>query len=262
MLDDSWTHKFYQRAARGALRIFLYLHEFPEDVDGLGHLPPDQRKKERVKLKKAKQKAKDKAAEDAAAAAEQDGEKEKKKPRSEAEPDEDELLARDFMAEAAAWTVVLSKRLALCDAETLALLSDFNVRRGEYASAVDAVRIGLQRFPNDPVLTHSLVRLALKVRTPGKKGLGPSAPEIRDNVSKLLGCPVGQLDVESFVSAYSEQARESASLPAILAAIKSRSALDKTAAATTESIAALLERAVTWQGRGVKAATVVEIVKV
>jgi hypothetical protein len=82
MLDESWTHKFYQRATRGALRVFLYLHEFPEDIDGLGHLPPEQRKKERMKLKKAKQRAKDKAAEEAAAAAEQDGEKDKEKEAS------------------------------------------------------------------------------------------------------------------------------------------------------------------------------------
>jgi hypothetical protein len=267
MLDESWTHKFYQRATRGALRVFLYLHEFPEDIDGLGHLPPEQRKKERMKLKKAKQRAKDKAAEEAAAAAEQDGEKDKekeakKKPRADAEPDEDELLAKDFMAEAVAWTALLNKRLALCDAETLALLCDLNVRRGEYALAVDAARIGLQRFPQDPALTYSLVRLAMKVKSPGKKSLGPSAPEIRDNVSKLLGCPAGQLDVEGFVGRYVAHAQQTASLPVILAAIKSRTALDKASAATLESIAELLKSAVTWQGKGVRASTVLEIVKV
>lgn len=264
MMDNSFAHKFYQRATRGALRIFLYLHEFPEDVDGLGHLPPEQRKKERMKLKKAKKKNEEKLAEEAAAAAESgDKDKEdKKKAKKDLEPDEDTLLTKDFMAEAVAWTAVVGKRLTLCDAETIALLCDLNVRRGEYMAAVDAVRVGLQRFPNDPALAHSLVRLAAKVKNPGKKTLGPSAPEIREAVTKLLGCAAGQIDVETFLTSYTALALREASLPMIFAVIKSRVALDKTGAATLEAIRSLLADSANWQGRGLKASLVVEVTKV
>jgi hypothetical protein len=264
MLDKSFAHKFYQRATRGALRIFLYLHEFPEDVDGLGHLAPAERKKERLRLKKAKKKVEDKAAEEAAAAAEEGAEKEeeKKKPKKESEPDEEILLAKDFMAEAVAWTAVLSQRLHLCDAETIALLCDLNVRRGEYAAAIEAVRTGLECFPHDPVLAHSLVRLAAKVKSPGKKSLGPDAPAIRDSVSKLLGCPAGQIDIEAFVSAYTVQAQQQASLPMVLSVLKSRVALDKAAPATLASVTALLGDAAFWSGRGLTVSTVLETTKV
>ena len=264
MLDDSFTHKFYQRAVRGALRIFLYLHEFPEDVDGLGHLPPAERKKERLKLKKAKKKAEDKLAEDTAAAGDGNGETEEKKIKlKNTEPDEEILLAKDFMAEALAWTAMLSNRLSHCDAETIALLVDLNVRKGEYTTAVDTVRIGLDRYPHEPCLVYSLVRLAAKVKSPGKKSLGANAPEIRDNVSKLLGCAAGQIDIESFVVAYAARAVEEKSLPMVLSAAKCRVVLDKTSPATVEAVGALLwDLKLLRTGRGVNAETVLEACKV
>ena len=150
----------------------------------------------------------------------------------------------------------------MCDAETIALLCDLNVRRGEYTSAVDAVRIGLERFPDDPSIAHALVRLAAKVKSPGKKSLGPNAPEIRDNVSKLLGCPVGQIDVEAYVTAYAGRAQEAASLAKILSAIRSRAFLDKSAATSLESIGALLASGTYWQGRNMTASVVLETTKV
>jgi hypothetical protein len=150
----------------------------------------------------------------------------------------------------------------MCEAETIALLCDLNVRRGEYSAAIDAVRTGLERFPHDPSLTHSLVRLAAKVKSPGKKSLGPNAPEIRDNVSKLLGCPAGQIDIEGFVTAYAARAQQQASLPMILSVLKSRVALDKAAPATLASIAALLGDAAFWSGRGLTVSTVLETTKV
>lgn len=261
-MDNSYTHKFYQRAARGVLKIFLYLHEFPEDVDGLGHLAPAERKKERLKQKKLKKKADDeKAAAEAEAAEEGDKDKEKK-PKKDTEPDEEILLAKDFMAEAVLWTTVFAKRLASCDAETIALICDLNVRRGEYVQAVDAVRVGLAKYPGDPHLVYSLVRLAAKVKSPGKKTLGPSAPEIRDNVSKLLGCPVGQIDIDAFVTTYTTEAQQAQCMPRIFAAIKCKVFLDKAAPATAQTASALLGDAAIWQGKGVKVSTVLEINKV
>lgn len=263
MLDNSYTHKFYQRAARGVLKIFLYLHEFPEDVDGLGHLAPAERKKERLKQKKLKKKADDEKAAAEAAAADEGADKDKeKRPKKDVEPDEEILLAKDFMAEAVLWTTVFTKRLASCDAETIALICDLNVRRGEYVQAVDAVRVGLAKYPGDAHLVYSLVRLAAKVKTPGKKTLGPSAPEIRDNVSKLLGCPVGTIDIDAYVTAYTAQAQQANCLPKIFAAIKCKVFQDKAAPATVEAVSTLLGDAALWTGKGVKVSAVLEINKV
>jgi tetratricopeptide (TPR) repeat protein len=43
MQDSGYTHKFYQRAARGALKLYIHLLDCPEDIDGLGHLPVAER---------------------------------------------------------------------------------------------------------------------------------------------------------------------------------------------------------------------------
>lgn len=259
MLDNSYSHKFYQRALRGALKIFLYLNEFPEDVDGLGHLNPADRKKERAKRKKAalKKIEDEKKAEEE----EEEGEKkeEKKKSKREAEPDEEVFLAKDFMAEAALWTAVAAKRVGLLDAETIALLVDFNVRRSEFGAAVDAVRTGLEKYPGNPHLVYSLVRLASKVKSPGKAKLGPSAPEIRDKLSALVGSPAGTIDVETFVVAFTAKASEAKSLPQILAAIRCKVFLDKASAPAAAAV--LLGDASLWQGRGVDVATVLETLK-
>ena len=56
MQDTVYSHSFLQRAARGAISIFLHLIDFPEDIDGFGHLPAVERKKEKAKLKKRKEK--------------------------------------------------------------------------------------------------------------------------------------------------------------------------------------------------------------
>ena len=56
MQDNMFYHKFFQRASRGALKILLHLLDFPEDVDGLGHLPSAERKKRREKIKKQRKK--------------------------------------------------------------------------------------------------------------------------------------------------------------------------------------------------------------
>ena len=281
MLDNSYTHKFYQRATRGVLRIFLHLLEFPEDVDGLGHLAPAQRKKEREKAKKAKKRAEEekKKAEDeaAAAAALADGdddttaaekEKEKKKAaaRKDTEPDEEILLAKDFAAEAALWYAPMLSRIANCAPETIALVAEAAARRGEYQQAVTVLRAGLTKAPQDPHLALTLVRVAAKVKSPGKKGLGPSAPEIREAVTALLGCAAGQIDIDHYIASYSAEALCAHSLPMLLAAAKARVvvAQDKAAPSTVEAVSALFSHEELWQGlaRGVSAANVLETVKV
>ena len=56
--DQLLSNKFFQRATRGIITIYLHLTDSPEDIDGLGHLPTAERKKERMKLKKLKEKEK------------------------------------------------------------------------------------------------------------------------------------------------------------------------------------------------------------
>ena len=71
MQDRMHSHKFYQRACRGVLKIYLHLLDYPEDLEGLGHLSPADRKKERARLKKQREKEKKEAEEKERKAAEE-----------------------------------------------------------------------------------------------------------------------------------------------------------------------------------------------
>ena len=62
MEDTIFAHKFYQRAARGVIRIYLGLLDTPfaeqkdsDEVD-LSNLSPEDRKKEKNRLRKLKKK--------------------------------------------------------------------------------------------------------------------------------------------------------------------------------------------------------------
>jgi hypothetical protein len=288
MLDQSFTHKFFQRAARGALRILLYLIDFPEDVDGLGHMNPADRKKERLRRKKDKKKAEDKKLEEELAAAKEAGEdaeaveKKKAAKAKDGEIDEEILLARDFTVEVGLWCEKLQSRLHLCSTETIAVVSEAYLRRGDYLPALAALRTGLQRDSSDAFLAHALVRAANKIKSPGKKSLGPSGPEIREAANALLlgnyatpsaeaaaaanasGGAAVSLDVEGYLARYAASAAQKQCLPMVISAVRSYVLLDSkaTAAASKSAVAALLATPGLLQGRGATVENILELNKV
>lgn len=243
--DNATSHKYYQRAFRGAVGILLHLLDLPEDIDGLGYMEPALRKKEREKRKKAAKKKeqddeKAKKAIEAAAAADGDAAAAaaaaaEKKPEEKAEGDidGDSILKKDLLAEATSWCDTLSSRLHLCEPDTLALVSDVHLRRGKILLALKAVSIGLSKDRLHPALNVALMKLALKIKGPKKvpdlsKILGPI---IREELSTLLlalapaeeaSAPITQtnmLDVAGYVSRFINNAQIQCSLPHSVAAI-------------------------------------------
>ena len=232
--NDIYSHKYFQRALRGALRVFLHLIDCPEDIDGLGHLPPLERKKRREKVKKANKK---KAEEEAKKAAEEAGLKasdrsgdSNKKEESPPQPDEDYYLAKDFLAEGLEWcnTIVNNNVLKYCSCETISLVSDLYARRGEYISAIDALTVGMTISKFDPYLVYSLVRIALKVKTPGKKSIGnnETIAKIKESLGVLMGSDVN--DIEGYVYNYrSVVSDQGGSFLHLLSLLKCQYLLDK-----------------------------------
>jgi len=227
-----YSHKYFQRALRGALRIFLHLVDCPEDIDGLGHLLPLERKKIREKVKKAKKKAE----EDAKKAADENGSKadhtaESKKEESVPQPDEEFYLAKDFLVEGLEWCQILINNnnhtvLQYCSCETIALVSDLFARRGEYVQALDALTVGLKISKFDPYLVYSLVRIAMKIKTPGKKSIGNSetVAKIKESVNALLE---SDLNIESYLNTYRKIVKDQNSFVHLLSILKCQYLLDK-----------------------------------
>lgn len=209
--DQSFGHKRYQRALRGALKIYLYLCDCPEDVDGLGHLSPADRKKERARIKKAKeqqekkkeqqqqQQAKDKKDAGTSAGAEDGEDSKSSQKNSDPDPHGEALLhQKDFLAEAALWTNPLLNYAAPpvqgleagdliddCSCETLALVAEVHLRRGKYLKCLRALNAGLARDPLQGDLLVVLGKLAWKARA---KKLGTShallAPLVKAEVTR------------------------------------------------------------------------------
>ena len=167
MQDRMHSHKFYQRACRGVLKIYLHLLDYPEDLEGLGHLSPADRKKERARLKKQREKEKKEADEKERKAAEEaqwSGEKPPGDGRvKDVEPSGEAYLTptapATFLTEAAAWVNTISPAALLGDPETLALATEVSLRRGRYVQALRALRCGLEMQPHHPALSVMLVKV-------------------------------------------------------------------------------------------------------
>ena len=296
MQDAVYAHKTYQRACRGALRVFLHLLDEPEDLDGLGHLGKEERKKERAKRKKIKQRDL-KAAEDRRLAAEEERKWSGANSRSAPlDKDDDpfgekyltlgEGKTRNFLEDAAAWAASLSTRLGSCDGDTLALVAEVHTRRGKLVQAAKALSAGLRRFPSHPALATALVKTAQRV--PGLGAAGGAAPlgpkdlkettkaVVAEEVARLLGGPGKGL--AAFVDDVVARAThaDSGSLPLRVGAARCLLALhgcrecgpgqgaaeaaDKLAA--REAAAALLTGDAPWAGRGVTFVNAREALKV
>jgi N-alpha-acetyltransferase 15/16, NatA auxiliary subunit len=166
--DRSFGHAGFQRAFRGAATVLLHLLDCPEDIDGLGHLSPAERKKERAKLKKKKAKEekekeeKEKAAKDANAA---QAAVSSAKDNTDPDPVGAQLLSKDLSAELTHWCSLLSAHLGQCSADTLSVYVEASLRRQKLAPAVRALTLGFQKDPQHPALHLALVKLMLKLKS-------------------------------------------------------------------------------------------------
>lgn len=217
MLDTVYTHKFYLRATKGAVNIFLYLVDHPEDIDGLGHLPAAERKKERAKLKKQKQKeeqikaAKEKEERENAkwsgessAAGSGGASSSSSKDSKDPDPTGEKQLTKNFLVEAGAWCSQLSRCATLCDASTLALICDVMIRRGKPVQACRALYCGLKTAPHHPSLTVMLVKFAMRV---GKGYPGVTPFSMKPAISAAINAELsdimnGSTDVKAFANKY------------------------------------------------------------
>lgn len=270
MQDNVFCHPFYQRATRGALRIWLYLLDNPDDVDGLAHLPKEERKKERAKLKKKKAKE-EKDREDAAkannssssssssnAAAADD--KDTKDKKVDPDPQGEKLLSRQPLEEAAIFCRHLHNRLEKCEPSTLALVAEVHLRRGKLVQASRVLHAGLSTHPSDPSLTVVLAKLYKRLRVQeGTPSSSSATPGLTEAVSATLGNELTELmggcqDLQVFAAQYVELATVTlSSLPHRLCAARLLllSATHKGAAGARTRAAELVADEAVWTGRGV-----------
>ena len=286
--DEAYTHKNFQRAARGVLSIFLHLLDSPEDIDGLGHLPPAERKRRREKLKK--QKKKDEAREKAelewtGGGGKESGDKENavKDERGanwNDDPSGEKLLLsvqKDFLSEATtSWCSMLIARPSLCTGDTLAVLAEVYLRRGKYVQAVRALSVGLHKEPNHPDLQVELVKFicrVLKAPPSAKKTKLPNLNStilsvIKDEISKILvviSSSASELNPVEVAAELLEKAVQFRSVPHILAALKSAAVVGaSTATAALQSLAGKIlgDASLLSDGRGASVENAVKLWKV
>lgn len=194
MLDSSFSHPFFQRAAQGTLTILLHLVDHPEDIDGLGHLSSVDRKKERAKQKKIKDK-RAKAIADGTIVVEEEKDN---------DANGDIYLTKNFLNETFIWCTQLSSRVSLMAPETLVLLCDAMMRKGKYLQACRALKCGLNANPNHPALTVQLVKFAMRIN--GYTGVSAAvkipAVEISKAIQIELQIMMNELEIKEFADNY------------------------------------------------------------
>lgn len=238
MQDDGFTHKFYQRATRGALELFIHLLDCPEDIDGLGHLPAAERKKKRDKLKKQRKKEEEaerlRVEEEKRFGTSKDAKNLGKSDKDE-DPNGDKLLAKgDFLNEALQYCKALNSRLHMCQSETLALMAEIHVRSLDYQQALRELRTGLKNDAHSPALSCMLVKVAIRARAPVNKKqpaldagvvteigmeLMEAKREGEEADSAITASQLGPL-LDAYIVRYTEKAKAMKSLPHVIAASK------------------------------------------
>lgn len=277
--DELHGHPTFQRAATGAITVYLHFIDSPEDIDGLGHLSAKDRKKERERIKKRKLKEADAIAKaQAQALAEQQateresGEekdaanKAKKVIFVDEDPAGDKYLTKNFLLECEILCQLMIPRVQMLNADTLALMAEVYFRRGKYIQLLRCTVTGLTKFPLHPGLTVMLVRLVKRVRG---QDSGPkpvlkevTASVLKEGIERLMG---GTADIPVFVANYIESVRALHSLPHRVAVARLTVLIAaKASAGTTARTAAadsLLDPGL-WEGRGVTAQSVIAVYKV
>lgn len=276
MQDGIFCHKFFQRAARGAMTVYLHLLDCPEDLDGLGHLSAADRRKERAKLKKRRAKELAKAEALKKVQSEEAKWDSKKDEEAAVKKDPDPLgetyLQKNFLAEAGVWCGHLAGRISGCEPATLCLVSEVMMRRGKYLQAARALRCCSNAAPLYPDLKVMLARFAKRAHEAGAKDPVTGLP-IRDVVLKTVrgelramllegGAEGGAVEdgleklLASYIAVQVKRTKEStASLEQALAtarAVLAAAPADKQAASLAAS---LLLNPELWSGKSVSCPT-------
>ena len=283
MEDTVFAHKFYQRAARGVISIFLKLLDNPsltsekdaEDVD-MSSLSPEERKKEKNRLRKLKKKeveaeeAKKRAADEEAAREKKSGsEKNANKPfvmPKDEDPNGEKLLEKCNLEECARWSMQIQK-LEGCEVETHVLIADVMIRRNKFSRALRSIVVGLRQVPRHAGLTYMLCKIAKKfLDIESDVSTVPSMVSqiIRARLATFLGA---SLDVNTFVETFVTESTSLSVLHRVAAArclllLRSPTANDSPSdnALVTRAVALLTDHGL-WEGKGVLVKTVSEAYK-
>lgn len=213
--DKSFAHKTFQRAIQGVLSIYLHLLDFPEDIDGLGHLSPAERKKERSKLKKKKLKE-----DDAAKVVAEDD-------KTDQDPEGDLLLQKDFLSESNSWCSYLQNRLSLCEGKTLALIAEIMFRRGKHLQGYRTLSIGLKKDANNPEVKTCFVKYAMKWKNKKFVGVNPVIANLLKTEMHSVLESDSLAGIVDFVDKYVHRTMAMKSLRHVLAAIKCLNYVEK-----------------------------------
>jgi peptide alpha-N-acetyltransferase len=271
MNDHAFSHKFYQRAARCAISLFLYLLDTPEDVDGLGHLNAADRKKERAKLKKKKAKAEEKAKADTESREAQGGDNKKTDlddKNADDDPTGEKLMQKSWLDEAVSWAMSMMPVAPLCDGETSALMAEALLRAGKYVQAARVVRTGLARSPGHPSLTVMLVKLARRIRgMDNVSSIAPVSslnPVVQAALAAEIDTAMGCSDLTQFVIQYAAEVASRGSLLDYLGAAKCVlvNASSKGAAAAKQKALGIVTDEAVLAAKGTAIANIQALIKV
>ncbi|KAG2502223.1 hypothetical protein HYH03_000709 [Edaphochlamys debaryana] len=220
MMEKLYGHEFYSKAAAGAVRVYLSLHDSPPGAANgsdeealLAGMSPEERKKYKLQKKKEEKEKARKAAEDKEREEREKREREKaaaakggkKAPAaSKREPDPDPEGAKlaatpDPLGEASKLVETLVRHAGSRPASHC-LAAEVALRRGRLVVALGAVRRAAQVAPGglaNPDVHALLVRLALAVETSP-----PENPVVRSVVAAGLQALMGQGSARDYAAAW------------------------------------------------------------
>ncbi|XP_010925105.1 N-terminal acetyltransferase A complex auxiliary subunit NAA15 isoform X2 [Elaeis guineensis] len=169
--DKLHSHEYFHRAAAGAIRCYMKLHDSPikattEEGDEMSKLPPSQRKKLRQKQKKAearaKKEAEEKTEEEAFSGTSKPGKRQHTRP-VDLDPHGEKLLqVEDPLLEATKYLKLLQNNSASSLA-THILSFELNMRKQKILLAFQAVKQLLKLDENNPDCHRCLIRFFDKV---------------------------------------------------------------------------------------------------
>ena len=285
MEDNVYAHKFFQRAARGAMKQLLRIVDGPE-ADNEEEDEEVMSAADKRKLKNLQRKAKKK---ETAAAKSSEGDKSKSSAAGGADrdgkdddPQGQKLLSLDPVDEMGRWAAAASRCLQQqVDPSTQALVCEVSVRRRKYVLALRALKAGLKIDASHPDLIWQLVRLALLLfrgvsaeasqlalgnNKEDKRGIAASSIVARPIVMELLREEILPLlgedgeDVAAFVLKLEARSRQLSVRHRICAA-RCRLLLDDSPAGRVSAGSVLLEPEL-LTGKGVTLEAVVEAYQV
>lgn len=246
MLDGLFQHKYFQRAARGAVSVYMQLHEGPKPkepsvvlTEEMAGLSVAEQKKIREKLKKQakKKEKKEKAKGDADDAGDEERDGESK--------DEEairQILAKNPLEEASRMCAELVK-FPEADASSQALAFRVYMARNKTSLALRCVMCGLARHPLHPELVVCLVTFVRRWQQ-NKIEMSDVAREVALETLPILASVQA---LEAYVADFVDTSK-TLSLPHRVAAAKCLMLLSSKAASVAQASQLILD---SWEGRGI-----------